>query len=123
MNWEEYTKGVLATANPKLTTKEAKLSATLGLVGEAGEVSELIKKAFFHDKPLDHDKLIKELGDVCYYLAWFTNLYNITLAEIMIQNQNKLKARHPNGFSGNYNSKAEDERRQAPGTEQNDKTT
>ena len=41
----------------------------LGLVGEAGEVADLIKKIEGHGHPPDPEKLIKELGDVLWYVA------------------------------------------------------
>lgn len=40
----------------------------MGLAGEAGEVADLLKKVLFHDRELDRDKLIQELGDVRWYL-------------------------------------------------------
>lgn len=41
----------------------------LGLVGEAGEVADLIKKVEGHGHPANREKLIKELGDVLWYVA------------------------------------------------------
>lgn len=40
---------------------------TLGLVGEGGEVCDLVKKHVLHGHALDKAKLIKELGDVLWY--------------------------------------------------------
>lgn len=43
---------------------------TLGLVGESGEVCDLVKKWFLHGHPFDGaacEKLIKELGDCLWY--------------------------------------------------------
>lgn len=39
----------------------------LGLVGESGEVCDLVKKHVLHGHALDREKLIKELGDVLWY--------------------------------------------------------
>lgn len=36
----------------------------IGLVGEAGEVAELVKKGVFHRHGIDKEKLKNELGDV-----------------------------------------------------------
>lgn len=41
----------------------------LGLIGETGEVCDIIKKAEWHGKDLDRDHLIEELGDVAWYAA------------------------------------------------------
>lgn len=102
MNWKTYTQGVLLTANPALSHNEAVLSATLGLVGEAAEVSELLKRHYFHGKPLVKENLLKEIGDVCYYLAWLSHLQGIDLNYAMEANLEKLRQRHPQGFSAIY---------------------
>jgi len=39
----------------------------LGLIGELGEVCDLVKKVEWHGKTLDREELILELGDVCWY--------------------------------------------------------
>jgi len=49
--------------------RDSKFLAALGLNGEAGEVSEIIKKHLLHGKDLDKDHLIDELGDVLWYYA------------------------------------------------------
>lgn len=43
--------------------------AVLGLIGEAGEIAELVKKAIYkYKKPIDRDLLLAECGDYWYYL-------------------------------------------------------
>jgi NTP pyrophosphatase (non-canonical NTP hydrolase) len=80
-------------------TKEMQLcNWAMGLCGEAGEYTELIKKHVFHGKPLDRVKAIKELGDVCWYLTMCATELDLTLSEIMATNIEKLKERYPNGF-------------------------
>lgn len=71
----------------------------LGLAGEAGEVVDLIKKAVFHRHPLDRDMLIKELGDVLWYVAALCSKLDVPLSEVMDRNIAKLKARYPEGYS------------------------
>lgn len=44
------------------------LTWLMGLFGETGEVVDLIKKHIGHSHPLDRDKLVKELGDVEWYM-------------------------------------------------------
>lgn len=71
----------------------------LGLAGECGEVADLVKKAVFHDIGLDRDKLLKELGDVSWYLAGIATKLKAALGEDVLQpNIDKLKARYPDGF-------------------------
>ena len=75
------------------------LNGALGLTGEAGEVADLIKKEIFHGHNFKMEDLIKELGDVCWYLALLCNAIGVSLEEVMIKNIAKLKARYPEGFS------------------------
>ena len=75
------------------------LNGALGLTGEAGEVADAIKKFIFHGHDLDRDGLIKELGDVCWYLALLCHAIDVPLEEVMIRNIEKLKKRYPEGFS------------------------
>jgi NTP pyrophosphatase (non-canonical NTP hydrolase) len=84
----------------ELTDNEVMLiwNAT-GLAGEAGEVNDLIKKGIFHQHGLDRDKLIKELGDVLWYVAALATRLDASLGDIMQANVDKLKARYPAGYS------------------------
>lgn len=75
------------------------LNGALGLTGESGEVSDMIKKYIFHGHDLDRDELIKELGDVCWYLALLCTAIGVDMSEVMSRNIEKLKARYPEGFS------------------------
>lgn len=67
----------------------------LGLAGEAGEVADTIKKAVFHRHGLDQDKLVKELGDVLWYLAALASKLGVSLDEVAERNIAKLKERCP----------------------------
>lgn len=71
----------------------------LGVAGEAGEVADLIKKHLFHDKPLDDAALLRELGDVLWYLSYLAQATGHTLEEVALANVEKLRKRYPNGFS------------------------
>lgn len=71
----------------------------LGLTGEAGEVSEIIKKQVGHGHPGDKDKVAKELGDVLWYVAAIATEYGLSLGDIARLNIEKLRARYPEGFS------------------------
>ena len=86
------------TAAEILRWKDLDLGA-LGLCGESGEVAELVKKHVHHHKPLDQDKLVKELGDVLWYLAFLCEANGTTLEEVANVNATKLRARFPDGFT------------------------
>lgn len=75
------------------------LNGALGLTGEAGEVADSIKKTIFHGHKMDYDGLVKELGDVCWYLALLCHAIDVPLEEVMTRNIEKLKKRYPEGFS------------------------
>lgn len=70
MQWTEYKNLAIKTLNPELTFSEAIQNMAYGLIGEIGEVVDLLKKLQFHGHSKSQefdDKLIKEIGDVCWY--------------------------------------------------------
>lgn len=71
----------------------------LGLVGEAGEVADTIKKAVFHQHGLDRDMLIKELGDVLWYVAALCTKLGVDMSYVAGLNIAKLRKRYPEGYS------------------------
>lgn len=74
------------------------LNYALGLAGEAGEVTELIKKDWFHGRTIDRDLLAAELGDVLWYVAALARRHGLDLDAIARGNIEKLMARYPEGF-------------------------
>jgi NTP pyrophosphatase (non-canonical NTP hydrolase) len=71
--------------------------AALGMCGEAGEASELIKKYAFHGHTIDTEHLARELGDVLWYVSYIAHLFGYPLGKIMAMNQEKLAKRYPDG--------------------------
>ncbi len=74
---------------------------TLGLVGEAGEVAEKIKKVL-RDKngvigEQTKQELAKELGDVMWYLSQLATELGLSLDEIAEKNFEKLFSRKDRG--------------------------
>jgi NTP pyrophosphatase (non-canonical NTP hydrolase) len=79
--------------------------AITGLTGEAGEVADVWKKIKYMGLEYNaetRDRLVKELGDVCWYLISAATALNVPLEQIINQNIEKLKARHPHGYSAEY---------------------
>ncbi|HLO12787.1 MAG TPA: nucleoside triphosphate pyrophosphohydrolase family protein [Pseudoneobacillus sp.] len=70
-----------------------------GLNGEAGELTDYLKKVYFHAHPVKRNHIKKELGDVLWYLTRLTAELGFTLEEIAIANIAKLSERYPDGFS------------------------
>ena len=71
----------------------------LGLAGETGEVVDLLKKHLYHGKPLDRTALVKELGDIRWYLEYIMAASDISMEEVEAMNVAKLRKRFPEGFS------------------------
>ncbi|MBR3328969.1 nucleoside triphosphate pyrophosphohydrolase family protein [Candidatus Saccharibacteria bacterium] len=70
----------------------------LGLVGEAGEAADKIKK-ILRDKDgvvSDEDKelVIKELGDTLWYIAGISRYLEVPLSEVASMNIDKLESRY-----------------------------
>lgn len=101
MEINEYQKLAMRTLNPEIDKKELILNASMGLCGESGEVIDLVKKHLFQEHDLDDEKLIKELGDVAWYLAEAATALNVDLSEILEKNIKKLENRFPDGFNSN----------------------
>ena len=92
--------------NARLTAQYPNLGAnyiypTLGLVGEAGEVAEKVKKVMRDKKGVFDDEskkgLKKELGDVLWYISNICTEFNFSLDDIALQNLEKLKLRAAKG--------------------------
>lgn len=75
------------------------INAALGLCGEAGEFADLLKKYLYQGHVLDDECLIKELGDVLWYISLAADEMGVTLSEVMAKNIDKLRKRYPEGFS------------------------
>ena len=95
MTLNEYQEKALSTAiysdNYKI------IYPTLGLTGEAGEVSDKVKKVL-RDKDGNSDKetnkqIALELGDVMWYCATLANDLGYTLDDICQMNYDKLQSR------------------------------
>ena len=100
MDFKTYQKKARETAKyPNLGSNN--IYPTLGLVGEAGEVAEKVKKVI-RDKNSIFDEesklaIKKELGDVLWYLSNLCTEFNFSLEEVALNNLEKLKLRAAKG--------------------------
>lgn len=75
-------------------------TALTGINSEAGEALDILKKVKFQGKLWSddvRDELIKEAGDVLFYLIHLCDALGITLEEAMVRNQAKLEGRYRGG--------------------------
>lgn len=76
----------------------------LGLSGETGEVSEIVKKMVRDDRgllsPEKREKLRRELGDVLWYVAAVASEAMLDLDDIAWENLRKLQDRLDRGVIG-----------------------
>lgn len=89
------------------------ITAAIGMSSEVGEFNEIVKKILFQGKPMTEDThyhMVRELGDVCWYVANAANALGVNLEHVINENIKKLEARYPNGFevSKSENRKAGD---------------
>lgn len=98
MTINEYQKLAMTTLNPDLSEKDVLINGVMGLCGESGEAIDIVKKWLAQGHELDREKLKKELGDICWYVAETATALGISLEEIMEANIEKLKKRYPQGF-------------------------
>lgn len=73
--------------------KHAIVYPALGLIGEAGEISEKVKKWLRGDKDLDKDALLSELGDPLWYITSLADDLGYTLQDVVDRNVEKLTSR------------------------------
>lgn len=108
MTFDEYQKRALKT---DITYKKGSgvlsvrfMDKVLGLLGESGEFADKIKK-ILRDKDAklseaDRQELVKELGDVLWYVAVLSHYLNTSFDQLATNNISKLAKRHKTGKIG-----------------------
>ena len=98
MTINEYQQLAMKTLNPELGKRDVLINGVMGLCGEAGEAIDIVKKHLAQGHTLDRDALIKELGDVAWYLAETAHALDVPLEDVLQGNIDKLRSRYPEGF-------------------------
>lgn len=96
---ENIVKRTHSTFQGEVTPGTQVLIAALGLCGESGEFADLVKKHIEQGRELKADDLIKELGDVYYYLVLACMGLGVTKEQVVERLEKKLLVRYPEGFS------------------------
>ncbi len=106
MQINDYSQQAISTmlTGHDVTDLDAKLlSQVFGLVGESGEVAEKFKKLIRdkQGKMSDEDKqeIVKELGDILWYINSIANLLDSSLEEVAQKNLDKVLSRKARGVS------------------------
>jgi NTP pyrophosphatase (non-canonical NTP hydrolase) len=102
----DYLRAARRTLYSDLTFEDRLALCGLGLSGEIGEVTDMLKKFLYHrnGKPLDISAMKDELGDVMWYLIILLDTLGITLPEVLAANVAKCERRHSHGFNPRYTS-------------------
>ena len=100
MDFKIYQKNARETAQyPDLGSNF--IYPTLGLVGEAGEVAEKVKKVIRDKKGIfdeeSKNSIKKELGDVLWYVSNLCTEFDFSLEDVALVNLEKLRARVEKG--------------------------
>lgn len=111
MTINEYQKLAMTTLNPALSEKDILINGVMGLCGESGEAIDIVKKHLAQGHELDKDALIRELGDIAWYLAETATVLGVSLDEVFSLNIEKLKKRYPEGFDVEKSIERVDERK------------
>jgi len=98
MTINEYQQLAMRTLNPNLDKKDILINSVMGLCGESGEAIDIVKKWLAQGHELNKEKLVKELGDIAWYLAEAATALEVPLEQIFQGNIEKLKERYPEGF-------------------------
>ena len=98
MTINEYQQLAMTTLNKAMSKQDMLINGVMGLCGESGEAIDIVKKHLAQGHELDREKLIKELGDIAWYLAEMATVLDIELEEVLERNIEKLKKRYPEGF-------------------------
>lgn len=83
----------------RLGREAALLHYALGIVTEAGEIADALKKSLIYGKPLDRVNLIEEIGDLQWYQARMLDALGSSFEEARDRNIAKLRKRYPDGFT------------------------
>ena len=100
MNLNDYQKEALVTAT---YPERMRINyPTLGLCGESGEVADKVKKVYRDHNgnftPEIKEEIIKEIGDVLWYVAVLSHDLGFTLEDVAEANIRKLRSRQQRGM-------------------------
>jgi uncharacterized protein YabN with tetrapyrrole methylase and pyrophosphatase domain len=90
INYTEFVEKLFKKMDPALM----KAHCAMGAAGEAGELSDAIKKDIIYGKPVDIVNIREELGDLLFYLVATMLVYQLKPEDVIADNYEKLKTRY-----------------------------
>jgi len=94
----EYNEFVEYLTAPLNNKHQDYMHAVLGIVTEAGELADAMKKNLAYRKELDTVNIKEELGDLMFYIQMACNHFGFKLEDVIETNIRKLQRRYPEGF-------------------------
>ena len=110
MNLTDYQRKAIVTKQQYDNKALEIADCGLGIVGEAGEVADILKKHISGSKPLDDERIMKlkyEIGDIMWYIAALCETLGFDMGDIAEMNIEKLRKRHGASYSGYGNRSGE----------------
>jgi NTP pyrophosphatase (non-canonical NTP hydrolase) len=98
MKLSEYQKLARRTEKP-LPLEAALQHGILGILTEAGELADPIKKAVIYGSAMNNENIREEIGDLLWYIAVVANNLGIDLDSVAYENIAKLQARYPEKYT------------------------
>jgi len=98
MTLNEYQRLAERTINTALDRRDIEMHALHGMVGEIGEIHSIYQKKY-QGHPVDEGDLMKEVGDLMWFVAEFAFAHEWELDDVGQMNIDKLRRRYPDGFS------------------------
>lgn len=98
MNTDDYQSLSARTFKPD-SMQDSLLHCLVGILTEAGELGDTIKKHVYYGQALDVENLVEELGDLGFYVNNLATTIGVAMTTINRQNVEKLARRYPSGFT------------------------
>ena len=78
------------------------LHVAMGMVTEAAEIMDQLKKHIIYGKALDEQRLVSDLGDSSWYERVGCDVLRVALSEMIERNVRELQARFPEKFTEHH---------------------
>lgn len=104
LDFPTYQEEAMKTVPSELSPSEIIDNAVYGLIGEVGELVDIIKKVKFQGHPLDDEArrhCLLEVGDILWYATEMVYGLGSDLNRAGIMNIEKLRARYGDHFDTN----------------------